>query len=124
MNIEEFRLHCLSKPGATESIPFSKLDNLLVFKVKGKIFTATDLNSFEAISIKHYSESIDQLKAKNTAAVDPAYFSKKHWCQILMDGTMKGEQIKELIDISYSLVVKGLSKKLQAELKNENKLAL
>jgi len=42
MNIEEFRDYCLSKKGVTESIPFSKLPNVLVFKVHGKIFTGTE----------------------------------------------------------------------------------
>ena len=51
MNIEEYRSYCLSKKGATESIPFSKLPDVLVFKVMGKMFTATDIITFDSFTI-------------------------------------------------------------------------
>ena len=49
MNIESYRNYCISKKGATESFPFPKLPNILVFKVAGKMFTATDINTFASI---------------------------------------------------------------------------
>ncbi|NQX98654.1 MAG: MmcQ/YjbR family DNA-binding protein, partial [Flavobacteriales bacterium] len=52
MNIEEYRSYCLSKKGVTEEIPFSKLPNVLVFKVVGKMFTGTDITTFSSFSIK------------------------------------------------------------------------
>ncbi len=116
MNIEEYRLFCLSKKGVTESIPFPKLPNVLAFKVMGKMFTATDINTFESISIKCVPSTIEELRAKYPALKEPAYFSKKHWSSIIMDGSIADKLLYEWLDISYNLVVANLTKKEQAKL--------
>lgn len=59
MNIEEYRLYCMAKRGITESFPFHKLQNVLVFKVLDKIFTATDIDTFRSIIVKTDSNTID-----------------------------------------------------------------
>jgi predicted DNA-binding protein (MmcQ/YjbR family) len=64
MNIEEYRTYCLSKNGVTESIPFSKLPDVLVFKVMEKMFTATNMNTFDSFSIKCDPETIEELRAQ------------------------------------------------------------
>jgi predicted DNA-binding protein (MmcQ/YjbR family) len=119
MDIEQYRNYCLTKAGATESIPFSKLPDLLVFKVMGKMFTATDLSTFDSITIKCHPETIDQLRAEYIALEKPSYLSKKHWNSVLLDGSIPNKQLYEWIDISYNLVVKNLSKKVQTELKKQ-----
>ncbi|HHH50583.1 MAG TPA: MmcQ/YjbR family DNA-binding protein [Saprospiraceae bacterium] len=116
MNIESYRIYCLNKPGVTESIPFPKLPNILVFKVKGKMFTATDISTFGSFSIKCVPETIDELRAEYAALQDPSYFSKRHWCRVEMDGSIPDALLKEWLDISYHLVVKKLTKKVQIEL--------
>ena len=50
MNIEELRNFCLSLKGAEESMPFD--DKTLVFSVKGKMFCATDINTYEFVNLK------------------------------------------------------------------------
>lgn len=116
MDIESYRLYCLSKPGATESIPFSKLPNVLVFKVQGKMFSATDMDTFDSFSVKCHPETIEELRAEYPALQVPSYFSKKHWSKVVMDGTLPDKLLREWLDISYTLVVAKLSKKLRAEL--------
>ena len=116
MNIEEYRLFCLSKKGVTESIPFSKLPNVLVFKVMGKMFTATDINTFASFSIKGKPSTIEELRAKYPALVEPSYFSKKHWSSVIIDGSISDTLLYEWLDISYNLVVAKLTKKEQEEL--------
>jgi predicted DNA-binding protein (MmcQ/YjbR family) len=118
MNIEQYRNYCLSKKGTTESIPFPKLKNVLVFKVLGKMFTATDISTFESFSIKCVPETIDELRATYSAVQEPAYFSSKHWSNIIMDGSISDKLLYKWIDLSYHLVVANLSKKVQLELKN------
>lgn len=117
MNIEDYRNYCLSKKGVTESIPFSKLPNVLVFKVRNKMFTATDITSFASFSIKCIPETIDALRAQYPAMQNPSYFSKKHWSNVIIDGSIPNTILYEWLDTSYLLVVKNLSKKIQQQLK-------
>lgn len=114
MNIEEYRLYCLSKKGVTEEIPFSKLPNVLVFKVLGKMFTATDITTFDSFSIKCVPETIDELRADHIAVQEPSYFSKKHWCNVIMDGSIEDCLLYDWLDISYDLVVAKMTKKQRA----------
>ena len=123
MNIEEYRLFCLSKNGVTESIPFPKLPDVLVFKVKGKMFTATNIESFTSFSIKCDPELIEELRAQHDALTEPSYFSKKHWCSVIMDGTITDELLYEWLHNSYNLVVENLPKTARLELENENNVA-
>lgn len=118
MNIEDYRTYCLSKKGVTESIPFSKLPNVLVFKVLGKMFTATNINTFDSFSIKCVSETIEELRAQYHALEEPSYFSKKHWCKVVMDGSVSNRVLHEWLDTSYNLVVSNLTKKQKLELES------
>ena len=118
MNIEEYRTYCLSKSGVTESIPFSKLPNVLVFKVMGKMFTATDITTFDSFSVKCKPETIEELRAQYPAKQEPSYFSKKHWSHVIMDGSIPDSILYEWLDISYDLVVAKLPKKIQMQLKS------
>ncbi len=119
MNIEEYQTYCLSKKGITEEIPFPKLPNVLVFKVLGKMFTATDITTFSSFSIKCKPETIDELRAEFPAMQEPSYFSKRHWCNVVIDGTISDKILYEWLDISYNLVVAKLPKKARLELENE-----
>ncbi|MCD2257782.1 MmcQ/YjbR family DNA-binding protein [Psychroserpens luteolus] len=111
MNIEDYRTYCLSKQGVTESFPFPKLQNVLVFKVAGKMFTATNIDTFSSFSIKCIPETIDDLRSQYPALEEPSYFSKKHWSKVVVDGTIKDETLYSWLDISYDLVVSKLTKK-------------
>ncbi len=119
MNIEESRTYCLSKKGVAESVPFPKLPNVLVFKVRSKMFTATDITTFANFSIKFIPETIDELRAFFPAFQEPWYFSKKHWCKVEMDGTVSDGQLYEWLDISYDLVVAKLPKKIRGKINTE-----
>ncbi|MCL6296464.1 MmcQ/YjbR family DNA-binding protein [Jejuia spongiicola] len=119
MDIEAYRLYCLSKKGVTESIPFPKLQDVLVFKVKGKMFTATNIDTFDSFSIKCVPETIEELRAQYSALQEPSYFSKKHWSSVVVDGTISDHILFEWLDISYNLVVSKLTKKQKLELELE-----
>jgi predicted DNA-binding protein (MmcQ/YjbR family) len=119
MDIEAYRLYCLSKKGVTESIPFPKLQDVLVFKVMGKMFTATNIDTFDSFSIKCVPETIEQLRTQYSALLEPSYFSKKHWSRVVMDGSISDRILFEWLDISYNLVVSKLTKKQRLELEAE-----
>ncbi len=116
MNIEDYRTFCLSKKGVTEEIPFPKLPNVLVFKVLGKMFTATDISTFSSFSVKCEPNTIEELRASYPAMQLPSYFSKKHWSNVIMDGSIEDNILYEWLNVSYNLVVAKLPKKLRLEL--------
>ncbi len=115
MNIENFRQRCLEKPGTTEETPFGP--DTLVFKVMGKVFALTDLNTFESVNLKCDPERAVELREEHEGITPGYHMSKVHWNTILTDGSVKDALIRELLDHSYSLVLASLPKKVQAVLK-------
>jgi predicted DNA-binding protein (MmcQ/YjbR family) len=121
MNIEEFRDYCLSKKGVTEQFPFDNVT--LVFKVMGKIFTLTRLDAWEKgeqkINLKCDPDAAEELRAAYEGIIAGWHSNKRHWNTVTLNASdVSNDLVKELINHSYDLVVKGLTKKLQAELKN------
>ena len=108
MNIEEFRDYCLAKPGVTEEMPFGP--DTLVFKVGGKIFALTDINTFASINLKCEPSKALQLREEYDAIKPGYHMNKKHWNTVQLDHTVPHTLLTELIDDSYNLVYVGLSK--------------
>lgn len=114
MNIEDFRNYCIAKPGVTEAFPFD--NKTLVFKVMGKMFALTGIETFNSINLKCDPELALELR-EDFYSIKPGYhMSKKHWNTVEVDGDVIDKKIFELTDHSYELVVKGLTKKLRLEL--------
>jgi predicted DNA-binding protein (MmcQ/YjbR family) len=116
MNIEQFRDYCLSKKGVTESFPFG--EDTLVFKVMGKMFALAGLDSHPATAnLKCDPERAIALREEYDGLIFPGYhMSKKHWNTVEIEKNLPQPLLLELIDHSYDLVVKSLTKKLKAEL--------
>ena len=116
MNIEELRDYCLSLKGVTEGFPFD--ETTLVFKVMNKMFCLTDTEDKFGVALKNTLEKNIELR-EQFPAVKPGYhLSKKHWNSIEIDGSISTSLIKQWIDESYDLIIKGMTKKKQQELKN------
>jgi predicted DNA-binding protein (MmcQ/YjbR family) len=116
MNIEDYREYCISKKGVTEELPFGP--ETLVFKVIGKIFALTSLETFASINLKCDPEEAIIFREKYDAILPGYHMNKKHWNTVLMDGTISDKLLKQLIDHSYELVANSLTKKEKEELKN------
>lgn len=110
MDIETLRTYCLSKKAVTEDFPFG--EDTLVFRVMNKIFLLVSLSS----NPLQFNAKCDPDKAielrEQYDAVQPGYhMNKKHWNTIILDGSLSTSLVKEMIDDSYALIVKSLSKK-------------
>ena len=115
MNIEDTRLYCLGKQGATEDFPFD--ENVLVFRVENKIFACVDLMNTKWFCVKCDPDRAIELR-DTYAAISPAWhWNKKYWNQLNLLGTLHDELIKHLICHSYNEVVKKLSRKIKEEKK-------
>ncbi|WP_027418788.1 MmcQ/YjbR family DNA-binding protein [Crocinitomix catalasitica] len=115
MNIEDYREYCLAKKGVSEGFPFDH--NTLVFKVMNKMFALTNVQEFNSINLKCDPEKAIDLRDRYHAVVPGYHMSKKHWNTITVNEDATDDEIYEWIDDSYNLIVKSLTKKLQAELK-------
>lgn len=115
MNLEEFRAYCLQKKGVEEGMPFG--DNVLVFKVMGKLFALTDIDQFESVNLKCDPEYAVTLREEYDGSIIPGYhMNKKHWNTVMVNSDVSDQLLLRLTDESYELVVKGLTKKARATL--------
>lgn len=117
MNIEAFRKYCLHKPGVTEAFPFD--ESVLVFKVGGKMFALTDVDTFESVNLKCDPERAIELRERYEAVRPGYHMNKKHWNTLVMDGSLPDTFLRAEIDASYALVAARMpkSKKLRIGIK-------
>ncbi|MBS1774423.1 MAG: MmcQ/YjbR family DNA-binding protein [Bacteroidetes bacterium] len=105
MNIETIREYAISLSDVTESFPFG--EETLVFKVNGKIFLLLSLDTdIPQFNVKCDPEKALELREQYTSVLPGYHMNKKHWNTIIVDGSLTGKQIKEMIQHSYNLVVK------------------
>ncbi len=114
MNVEDFHAYCMSKKGVEETFPFDK--ETLVFKVMGKMFALTGLEHPEfRVNLKCDPDRAIELREQYPAIQPGWHMSKKHWNTVYFEEDLEDAFLRELIDHSYNLVVKGFSKKLREE---------
>ena len=109
--------YCNNKYGENHVNPFKKHPDILAFineKNKwyallsdveyNKLNKNTDITiKVKILNVKYPTDRI--LEIIDNKNIFPAYhMNKKHWISIVLDKNIKLETIKELIDISYSLV--------------------
>lgn len=111
MNVEDFRNYCLSKKGVTESFPFDSLT--LVFKIGGKMFTLTNIDLFQSVNLKCDPERSIELRETYNGVKPGFHMNKTHWNTVIVDSDVPNQLFLELIDHSYELVYKSLTKKIR-----------
>ena len=109
--------YCNNKYGENHVNPFKKHPDILAFvNEKNKwyaLLSAVEYNKLnkntdittkvKILNLKYPTDKI--LDIIDNQNIFPAYhMNKKHWISIVLDKNIKLETIKELIDISYSLV--------------------
>jgi predicted DNA-binding protein (MmcQ/YjbR family) len=105
VNIEELRDYCLSLPDVEETLPFGP--DVLVYKVKGKIFLLTGLDQNPIrFNVKCDPEKVEELREQYACVLPGYHMNKKHWNTIVADGSVSRKQLLKWIDDSYKLVRK------------------
>ncbi|MEM7037428.1 MAG: MmcQ/YjbR family DNA-binding protein [Bacteroidota bacterium] len=113
MNVEQIREYCLSLPATMETFPFDEVT--MVFKVANKMFALMGLEKPDRINLKCDPERAVELREEWEEIQPGWHMSKKHWNTVHLNGRLRWEMVKELIDHSYELVVKSLRKKDREE---------
>ena len=118
MNIEQYYDFCLSKKGVTEHFPFD--EDTLVFKVGGKMFALSSLKQWEngtpSVNLKCDPQRALELRS-DFEAIEPGFhMSKIHWNTVTLNGDVTDKMVYEMIDDSYNLIFRSLTRKIQNEI--------
>jgi predicted DNA-binding protein (MmcQ/YjbR family) len=115
MDSSDLRSWCLRQPGAIEEFPFGPEHS--VFKVAGKMFALSALERapLEA-SVKCEPELAVGLRETHPAIRPGYHLNKRHWITITLDGSLRDQLVRELIEDSYDLIVSALPKQIREQL--------
>ncbi len=92
----------------------------LIVKVGGKMFALVPLTAFPVRLSLQVDPSYGALLRETYPAIEPGYhLNKQHWITLTLDGSVEAGLVQALIDESYRLVVRGLSRAARAQLAAE-----
>ncbi|MEV2249576.1 MmcQ/YjbR family DNA-binding protein [Streptomyces sp. NPDC050147] len=115
MTPQELRTFCLSFNDVVEEFPFGP--EASVFKVAGKMFALSSLDGTPlTVNLKCDPEIAVQLRAAHPEIVPGWHMNKRHWNTVTVDATLPDQQVRELVEDSYDLVVAGLPKAVRLRL--------
>lgn len=121
MNIEELYTFCAQFKGSTAEFPFDQ--DTLAMKVGGKIFLLSSLSNWESgeakVNLKCDPEHALELRAQYSSVSPGFHMNKKHWNTVDIHGDVPLEEVRQMIQDSYLLVFKSLTKKLQLSIEEQ-----
>ena len=112
---DELAKHCMTYKGAQEDYPFGP--EPLVVKVSGKMFAIIGVNDGVAnISLKCEPHMAELLRMEHEAVKPGYHLNKRHWNTVTADGSVADSELRQMVDHSYELVVRSLTKAQRAAL--------
>ena len=107
MDLAEFREYCLTKPGASEEIPFGP--DVLVFKVGAKMFALAALDEVPpTVNLKCDPDLALDLRDRYEQVTPGYHMNKKHWNTVEIESGIPNIELRRMIDHSYDLVIEKL----------------
>ena len=113
--VDWVRAFCLSLPHATEDVQW---EHNLLFRIAGKMFCIANLEpgiSPTKIAFKCTPEKFAEL-VEIERIIPAPYMARNHWVAMIEMDALRQPEVKELIQISYQLILEKLPKKTQAGL--------
>ena len=119
MKYDFIQEYCLSKKGAVED--YKKEWDAIRYTVCGKMFALVGCDNIgnHIISVKHRPEYGEELRETYKDIIPGYYLNKTLWSSVLLSGDVPETVLKKLLDGSYELIFKSLSKKVQNEILNQ-----
>ena len=109
IDFNQAKVAFLAKPEAMEDYPFGP--DTMVLKVMDKIFaTLGTYKEHSSINLKCDPDEALALRDIFPSVIPGYHMNKKHWNTVFLDGTVPDGEILRMIDNSYALVVKSLTK--------------
>lgn len=113
--------YCLAKPGAQETYPFGP--SPMAAKVGGKMFALIGKNDGRLQLSLKCDPFIAASLREQYACITPGYhLNKKHWNTIAIDGSVSMQELEDMVDHSYELVLNGLPARVRASIQTGNPL--
>ena len=113
MNFKTMDRYLLSKEGTTFDYPFD--EKTRVYRVGEKMFALTSEESPLRVNLKCDPIYALELRSLYDGIISGYHMNKKHWNTVTVeDSDVDEETVRELIDHSYELVYKSLTKKQKA----------
>lgn len=106
MNIEELTEYCQSLKQVTTEILW---ENVLVFKVGGKMFCFVPLDEKLKMNLKCDPDEAIELRERFEAVLPGFHMNKKYWNTVVIDGSVSDSMLRIWIGNSYRLVIEKLS---------------
>jgi len=114
----QFQNYLLKKPETELTYPFGA--DVEVYKVKGKMFATLAIGKMGKgdeqgnlhwwMNLKCDPDEALMLRDIFPSVIPGYHMNKKHWNTVSLNGSIPSDEIAEMIDMSYDLVVKGLKK--------------
>lgn len=114
MTIEDLRQICMSLPHATEDI---KYGTDLCFSIGNKIFCGTRIEGAFRTGIKCLESDFADLIEREGIVPMPR-LSTTFWIRIEKENALTQAEWMHYVQISYDLVLQGMSKKIKQSLEN------
>lgn len=100
--------YILAKPGAKLDYPFG--EGVAVYKVADKMFALIDEKKVPLnVSLKCDPLLAEHLREKYDEVLPGYHLNKKHWNTIVASGQLSDQELFDLVNHSYDLVVAGLT---------------
>lgn len=109
--------YLLAKKAVTKD--FKEEWNWIRYKIDGKLFAAICLNDegiAKLITLKLEPAEGDLLRHQYEDIIPGYYMNKVHWNSVKADGAVPDELLKDMLEQSYMLIFRSLTKKRQKEL--------
>ncbi|MBA2528807.1 MAG: MmcQ/YjbR family DNA-binding protein [Euzebyales bacterium] len=108
---EQLLACCGAKPGAVAEQPFGP--GVAVYKAGGRMFALVTLDGAPEISLKCDPDDALELRAVYDAVRPGYHLNKRHWNTVTVDGSIPDDEVIEMIDRSYGLVVAALPRRVR-----------
>ncbi len=110
MDFDALNTYLEALPGVTSGHPFGPEHR--VYKVLDKMFAALPEGAEPIrLNLKCEPEFAEELRRRYTSVLPGYHMNKRHWNTVVLEGELSQEQLLDLVDHSWELVVRGLRKR-------------
>lgn len=103
--------YCLSKKGTVKE--YKPEWEATLYRIGGKIFVLSfaDRDNKSIVNLKCDPMAAQLLRSQHSNIVPGYHMNKEHWNSVFLDGDTPDELLKQMIDMSYCLVLNSLTRK-------------